>query len=165
MSVVSGALVVALGLGALLRKEFGPFCLWLAPRLVRWAAGRLPAPWNEIRQEEWLETLNSMKDMRLLRLLWALGFCLASVRLQPSRRASKTLIATSGEARQPSYEEVWLALMRLSPRLQLLLILRFGDCLTLEEMAQQLAVPSQVLRMQVGRSLTQLRQELDFGLS
>jgi len=37
-------------------------------------------------KEEWAETIGSMKDMRLLRLVWALGSCVSSLKTEPPRR-------------------------------------------------------------------------------
>lgn len=79
MMYVLGAL--GLAILTLAVTEIGPLFAWLAPRIVKRAARRLPEQHRIVREEEWLAQLNSMEDMRLFRLLSALGFGIAAVRL------------------------------------------------------------------------------------
>jgi hypothetical protein len=56
----------------LLLSEFTDLCPWLAKKLVRRAARRLPEPDRPRWEAEWLAELAS-KPGQLLKLLWALG--------------------------------------------------------------------------------------------
>lgn len=55
---------------------------WLAPRIVKWAARRLPPGKAAIREEEWLALLNERTgELKVFRFTYALSFCVASLRI------------------------------------------------------------------------------------
>src|SRR5207247_4491238 len=57
---------------ALLQQDLFEWCRWLAERLVRSAARRLPPAYRRRYQEEWLAELGELRGRNVSALLWAL---------------------------------------------------------------------------------------------
>jgi hypothetical protein len=94
---VSGSLVafvVTAIVLPLVLTEFGDWSSWLADRLVRWAARRLPDPASRSRyEEEWTANLNHVPG-KLARLFAAVGYltCLPAMRRAVRRRLAQSAL-------------------------------------------------------------------------
>lgn len=90
-ALLGGLGVLGLGLVALVSLEVAPLCAWLAPRIARRAACRLPSKHREIREEEWLAMLATMDGLKVIRMFTACGFYVSTFALlkMPSVRAAQ----------------------------------------------------------------------------
>jgi S-adenosyl methyltransferase len=86
----------------LVLAEFGDWCPWIAVRLVRWAARRLPDPASQSRyEEEWTANLNQVPGS-LARLVAAVGYlaCLPAMRRSVRRRLMQSVLPADLQATQ-----------------------------------------------------------------
>lgn len=93
------ALLVVVALIPIVVGEVRDVFGWLAPRIVKWSARRLPHEHAVIREEEWLAHLDERTSgLKLAKLLYALSFCVAAARIR--------IQLWNGADR--SYAEFWL---------------------------------------------------------
>jgi hypothetical protein len=77
------ALLAIVALIPIVVGEVRDVFVWLAPRIVKWSARRLPHEHAVIREEEWLAHLDERTSgLKLAKLLYALSFCIAAARIR-----------------------------------------------------------------------------------
>ncbi len=79
------AAAVGTALLAMILADVHESFAWIAGKIVRRAARRLPAHLREVREEEWLAELQAFEGMRLVKLLWALQYLWAARKIRRTR--------------------------------------------------------------------------------
>ena len=110
--MISGALMIAglAGVAAtvvlsMLLAEVPAIASWLAPKVVRRAARRLPERLRAAKEEEWLAELQVMEGIKFFRVIFALGCFGAAIRI---RRAEPS--ATSSHHADQAFAELKVVL-------------------------------------------------------